>query len=743
MTTSIEYAEMAGDPYISNYGLINRFPVPVGWQEIPNSYVSLANSGFEAISLQNNTNPKEMVISFAGTNPLSLADWTQANFPLAFGFLGAQLENAADYYLKIQALNPDATISFTGHSLGGGLAALMAVMFNKTAVTFDQAPFGNAATASVAQALLTYLSGEGKYTADQLLPLNNFITESNATPSVIPNAANVTDTVVQGEILTQITGTSIPGYTLTRIGQPADIISQQNDMSIWSVPPFELHSQALLTAFLQSNAEATNPNQTLNAATFQIADLEKMLFNTQLYANPPTQNNNVDFLQEIVRHQDGSAATIDPGTNLPQAALPADAMVTRFTDDLWKIAQPGGLTMSNNNLTDALVAFAMDKYYNEKAGVAAPGQELYTSITGGISFDMANVPTTNLQINGNGYTYGINLFNQYVSSTFDNANYNVNTVSLIKSLDSGLRDWYIQAGSSAMDATDTSNVGAFMLGGAGNDSLTGGLGNNLLVAGTGNDTLNGGAGSNVLIAGAGSDFLYGGQGNATLYGGSGNDTFVYVTPSTGATTETINDTSGYGNGTVFDGGTQITGNGILRQTDNTWVDSNGDQYVFNTSTGALTISQGLLGTNSGDQIVIDNFNMTAAQTNTNGYLGIKIREQLAAAAGVGTVDDPFANGGIYTQATQAATVVNGNVQTVTLYASAVSTTDQVISVTGGSASAFISTGANLLAFNGTLNLIIPAGQDHVTFGLVDTSLSSSAEAANDGCFQILYKKHAP
>ena len=79
------------------------------------------------------------------------------------------------------------------------------------------------------------------------------------------------------------------------------------------------------------------------------------------------------------------------------------------------------------------------------------------------------------------------------------------------------------------------------------------------------------------------------------------------------------------------------------------------------------------------------------------------------------------NGGTYTPATQAATVADGNVQTVTLYASAASSTDQTVTVTGGSASAFISTGANLLAFNGTLNLIIPAEQNHVTFGLVDTS----------------------
>lgn len=51
------------------------------------------------------------------------ADWTQANVPLAFGLLATQLIDAAKYYLEIKAQNPGLTITLTGHSLGGGLAA--------------------------------------------------------------------------------------------------------------------------------------------------------------------------------------------------------------------------------------------------------------------------------------------------------------------------------------------------------------------------------------------------------------------------------------------------------------------------------------------------------------------------------------------------------------------------------------------------------------------------------------------
>lgn len=77
MTTQVEYEEMAGDAYISNYGVINRFPVPQGWLEffhVPNNpaYPQFTTaSGFEAISLQNTANPNEIVTE-------TMKQWGQA-----------------------------------------------------------------------------------------------------------------------------------------------------------------------------------------------------------------------------------------------------------------------------------------------------------------------------------------------------------------------------------------------------------------------------------------------------------------------------------------------------------------------------------------------------------------------------------------------------------------------------------------------------------------------------------------
>ena len=156
MASEIEYALMAGRAYQENRADINRFPVLSGW--LPRRHEYDGAAGFEAISFINGTdiaNSTEIVISFAGTD--ELVDWF-ANGGLAFGFATDQLKQAALYYLQVREINPGATISFTGHSLGGGLAALMGVMFDRPATTFDPAPFRASANNDIRQAIREHLA---------------------------------------------------------------------------------------------------------------------------------------------------------------------------------------------------------------------------------------------------------------------------------------------------------------------------------------------------------------------------------------------------------------------------------------------------------------------------------------------------------------------------------------------------------------------------------------------------------
>ncbi|AMN44277.1 beta strand repeat-containing protein [Rhodoplanes sp. Z2-YC6860] len=68
---------------------------------------------------------------------------------------------------------------------------------------------------------------------------------------------------------------------------------------------------------------------------------------------------------------------------------------------------------------------------------------------------------------------------------------------------------------------------AELFGGAGNDTLIGGSGNDQLFGGAGNDTLEGKGGNDLLFGGAGNDTLIGGSGDDQMFGGSGNDLMIW------------------------------------------------------------------------------------------------------------------------------------------------------------------------------------------------------------------------
>ncbi len=578
MATQFEMdcALMAGRAYQTNrdsHG-INWFPVPSGWfevQHVPNPAIS-TSGGFEMSVFQSTTNTNNIVIAFAGTNPKQLGDWTSGNIPLAFGVVSDQLKQAVDYYLKVRKDNPNANITFTGHSMGGGLAALMGVFFGKQAVTFDQAPFANTAeqgllgTASGALDLQTYLLGQtysdpamvavrdaavaslGSYL--QLQQLNGGIQNSNL----------VSTFRVPGEF----TSSGIVGSLFNSIGQ-APTWFQHGPTNASSFT--ELHDMTLLAAFMQSDATAASvagQKQSLNQVTFKLTELLGLIFDPNLFAHPTNDPKFVNFLEHLVRHEAGV-----------QGSIAGDAMVTRFTADLWKLAQDGGLTLSENfsyanwnNVSKALIAFAMQKYYEENNPNITYGAELFTDLgtaglgSNGITFDIANVSqdlNTKLQSGDVKYedlVKDIKGFGQYFQTYLDQTGlFSSEERTLIKSLFPLMRDWYVQAGASGMLATDTMNRGAFMLGGSGNDALVGGTG------------------ADLLVGNAGDDLLQGGQGNDTLLGGTGNDAYVYAT---GDGLDTILDSAGQNtiaiDGNILAGGDQYGDSHVHK-------DANGHLYV--------------------------------------------------------------------------------------------------------------------------------------------------------------------
>jgi len=547
MPTSVQYALMAGASYISTRPDVNQFPVPEGWNITKKEALP---SGFEAATFINGgsiATSTEIVISYAGTGPgLTNSDWG-ANTGLATGYGSDQLLQAAEYYLQVKALNPNTNITFTGHSLGGGLAALMSVFFGIPATTFDQAPFKNSAQLNssnplsylwpdVAANLKANLLASG-HNSDELTALTNFQLTRSADGS-IPNANLVTLINVTGEILS-----SAPVTVYDRIGTSANTTDIDN--STIGVSGTDLHSQALLTVFLQSQQTATtntttNVKETLSKVTNKLTDLLGMIFNDKLFYHDPSNKDKPEenLLERLVKHESGV-----------QGSITADAMVTRFTRDLWKIAQDNGLTLTDgnsgflssatHNVSKALAAFAMQKYYEETKDSAGYNKELFTKVSGGIQFDMADVSTkfndaftANKKLTLNDAKGYKEYFSQYLgTSPFTDAERN-----LITALLPYLRDWTIQAGVSAMIVADDKNRNAFMLGGSGADALIGGTG------------------ADLLVGNAGADTLMGGKGNDTLLGGAGSDTYVYAT---GDGLDTILDSDGQG--AIYAGNAQLTG----------------------------------------------------------------------------------------------------------------------------------------------------------------------------------------
>jgi hypothetical protein len=81
-------------------------------------------------------------------------------------------------------------------------------------------------------------------------------------------------------------------------------------------------------------------------------------------------------------------------------------------------------------------------------------------------------------------------------------------------------------GNDSITVGSTITQGADLYGGSGNDTLTGGAGNDRLFGEDGNDRLNGGKGHNLLVGGAGDDRLTNGGASSVLIGGGGADTLT-------------------------------------------------------------------------------------------------------------------------------------------------------------------------------------------------------------------------
>lgn len=641
MATQYEYAALSayiyndqrgGGPLADN----NKLDLPPGWQD-------LSRLGFTTGDNLNNYNPfsftagayinqatGEIVVSYKGTDFLVefsgrawntaldlIADVTLALSKKAFGLQNFQQLLASTYYLAVvdwavqNNVNPSG-ISFTGHSLGGGLASNMAAWFDRPATTFAEAPFElstkNPVAITAAAATLTLQAGVSASLA--------VLTEINKLRDlVIPGTfaqreSLVTNISNQGEFLEYLRAI-LP--TVVGTDTPIDIGSQPVGRAL------ALHSMNLHAAFLYDDR--------LRNLAKTMPELVPALLNPALYFADPNSATK-DLITTLVNDQ-------------LRQGFAADSALKRFTSDLMKLQGDSGM-VAQPSIRTGLIAAAMEYYYfKEPASTTA----LFTTEGNAVHFKYSDIGATQYK--------SLSLLAKAMQPFLGSGEDRVAGFGQLIAQNA----WHVQSGTSGMNwtATDSNNdaviggaqtdiidAGAgndIVIGGAGRDFLSGGAGNDSLLGGVDVDVLDGGEGNDQLYGGAGDDILTGGAGNDNLQGGADNDTYQF---DAAWGKDVITDSDGKGVITI---GGQTLGTAKGAGKTNVWVTELGagsGQFVgmavfddASSTTGKkLIITKGA---DTSNTIILNNFDLAAA-TGGQGYLGIKLdkTQHIALTQGNGT-----------------------------------------------------------------------------------------------------------
>lgn len=474
MTNKLDYAVLSLYVYtVQDKEEENRPELPEGWDE-PLELVKDDFLGF-SYGIFRKTGTDEIAIVFTGSNQKLAADFATTNIPAGVGAGSHQLNKAALVYQQAREKYGD-NIIFSGHSLGGGVASVMSVWFDKPGITFDQAPFQPSAISPYIVAEATaYLGVHGYFDSD----LPKVFLEFNK------RQANVVHHYLSGEILQSIR------WDINSIQNNFGAGDEEIKINKEGASGIQLHAQQLLVAALLSKDFAD--------ATFYSDKFVSFIMNDKFYATDRTNSKEVDFLMKLV---------VSEQKNL------GDGKLTHFANDLQKLGTDlAGLTAAAQ---DALLAQGIEWYYWQGSDYA--GQEFFNQNGDVLQYTTAQ---------GAGLEGAKNKANEYVVKWL----YPIAAQNGLFGISGGYAQWSIVMGGTGSTLTaQDGNLSQFFMGSNGNDTLTGGSASDLMFAGAGNDTLNAGAGKDTLVgeAGeAGDDTLNGGTGNDTLVGGAGNDRYEF------------------------------------------------------------------------------------------------------------------------------------------------------------------------------------------------------------------------
>ena len=266
----------------------------------------------------------EVVVSFTGTNEKKVADFLLANLPAGVGFYSPQVAEATLIAARVIDKYGAANVSFTGHSLGGGLASVMAVWFARPATVFDAAPFEiTARSPNAVMAARNRLAAAGLSN----LSLNTFEVLGNFSQ----REAAVTGYYASEEAL-QLLRMFLPTVTGTENRVEFGVDNMLNRR-------VDLHSQALLTAGLMS--------ESFRSATIAVQRSIPLIMNGALYAYDAASSNRRNFLVDLIRSE--------------QSAVAGQGKLTHFAADLAKLGT--NIAGLNKQAQDTIIAQGIEWYY--------------------------------------------------------------------------------------------------------------------------------------------------------------------------------------------------------------------------------------------------------------------------------------------------------------------------------------------------------------------------------------------
>ena len=524
----------------------NRIEPPADWNLIV-AYPDAAQTaggtftGFSAAAYRGPGG--EIVIAYTGTKDWK--DWPAGSFPAAMGAFSPQVVQAAQFYWAVLnrpdvGLGKKDQITFTGHSLGGGLASLMAVFFNRPATTFDSAPFEASAFGPVIDRYAVAFAARGisdaswqQYVAAKVgLSLPALFAQRET---------QVSHVYVTNEVLALLRTTSTH---IVGAGQETPLDSGATTSSGSS--PVQLHSMLLAWSML-SNSDFAE----------QVRRLPRMfgLLQDRTLFERPTASEEQDLHALLLQRE---AQT---------------GMLTRFTSDLARVS--AGFANSSPIVSDALIALTMTYYYAKRTSLIGDSGETSAAITGGLQFALEELAQGKA---GAGGFKTRDLLEDLVNLMTGNTGEYRSVAG---------KDRLTISSGAGLNFTDAAGKHDLIIGQTNTDVISGGPGWDTIVTSGGTDTLDGGAGDDILDGGADADVLIGGAGDDRLLGGTGADRYEFAA---GHGNDTIEDT--LGEGSIWIDGRQLIGGNKL--TDNTYLSDsiNGVRYgltrtEINDETGAV------------------------------------------------------------------------------------------------------------------------------------------------------------